>query len=187
MFNLSLRTWVIIAVVGYFLWHDFLRPPTNATVATANGAYTISELEPYSETVRVFSSERYSFGRESDLSPMDIAVGWGVMAKPTVYKQFRINQGNRWYYWQAAEMPISKREVETHSANMHLVPATPQVANQLRAIKRDDLVRISGSLIEVTAPDGWKWRSSLSREDTGDGACELLLLKRVQWVSGKLP
>ncbi|MGQ0657464.1 MAG: hypothetical protein ACT4NU_05105 [Chromatiales bacterium] len=183
MLNPPFRTWLIIAAVGYFLWHAFLRTPTNAKVATANGAYAITELEPYNETVRVFSTEEYSLGRESDLSPMDIAVGWGVMADPRIYKQFRISQSSRWYFWQTGEMPLPQREVETHSANIHLVPATPELAGKLRRIERDDLVRLSGALIEVKAPDGWHWRSSLSRDDTGEGACEVLLLKRITWVS----
>lgn len=180
MFNLSLRTWLIVAVVGYMFWQDFLRTPT---IATANGAYTITELEPYQHTVRVLSKEAYRLGRESDLSPMDIAIGWGVMADPKVYGEFRISQGSRWYFWRADTMPISQREVETQSANIHLVPATSQVAATLKRIHRDDLIRISGSLIEVTAPDGWRWRSSLSREDTGKGACELLLLQQVDWIT----
>jgi hypothetical protein len=32
-------------------------------------------------------------------------------------------------------------------------------------------------LIEAQASDGWRWRSSLTREDTGNGACELVLVK----------
>jgi hypothetical protein len=183
MFHLSLRTWLIIAVAGYLCWDGFLRTPTSATVATANGAYSIRELEPFQETVRVLSTEEYRFGRESDLSPMDIAVGWGAMADPKIYGEFRITQGSRWYYWRADALPIPQREVETHTANMHLVPANPQIAARLKRIERGDLLRLGGSLIEVTAPDGWRWRSSLSREDTGEGACELLLLQRVDWVT----
>jgi hypothetical protein len=35
-------------------------------------------------------------------------------------------------------------------------------------------VRIDGWLVQVDANDGWHWRSSLSREDTGGGACEVV-------------
>jgi hypothetical protein len=72
--------------------------------------------------------------------------------------------------------------VEVNSSNIHLVPANPEIAGRLRRIKRDDVLAIGGTLIEVTAPDGWRWRSSLSREDTGEGACELLLLQQLDWV-----
>ena len=34
-------------------------------------------------------------------------------------------------------------------------------------------------LIEVRGADGWRWRSSLTREDTGAGACELVWVERI--------
>jgi hypothetical protein len=35
-------------------------------------------------------------------------------------------------------------------------------------------VRIEGWLVEAVAPDGWRWRSSTTRDDSGNGACELI-------------
>ena len=37
--------------------------------------------------------------------------------------------------------------------------------------------------MEVKAQDGWTWRSSLSREDTGGGSCELMLVEEVRVIS----
>ena len=34
-------------------------------------------------------------------------------------------------------------------------------------VRKDDHVRIDGWLVEADAPDGWRWRSSTTREDTG--------------------
>ncbi|MFO1435078.1 MAG: hypothetical protein U1F34_01395 [Gammaproteobacteria bacterium] len=182
MFEISFRKLLIIVAVGVWLWMEFIHTPANALSATHDGKYKISELQPYAETVRILSTEEYHFGRESDISPMDIAVGWGDMARPEIYKQFKISQSGRWYFWESDDLPIPRRDVETHSANMHLVPATPEIADRLRRIKRNDVVQLSGALIEVDANDGWHWRSSLSREDIGEGACELLLLKKLDWT-----
>jgi len=178
----SQRLWFLIAAVAAWICVDFFRTPTDATAAVRKGGYAITELERYEQTVRVLGREEYRFGREAELSPMDIAVGWGVMAQPEIYRQFRITQSGRWYYWSADSLPISRREVEVNSSNIHLVPANPEIAERLRRIRRHDVLAIGGALIEVTGPDGWRWRSSLSREDTGEGACELLLLKRLDWV-----
>jgi hypothetical protein len=38
------------------------------------------------------------------------------------------------------------------------------------------VVQLQGWLIRTDDPSGWHWRSSLSREDTGAGACELVLV-----------
>lgn len=64
---------------------------------------------------------------------------------------------------------------------MHLVPATPEIAKQLQQLKKDDLVFLKGALIEIQSSDGWRWRSSLSREDTGAGACELMRVDQIIW------
>ena len=51
----------------------------------------------------------------------------------------------------------------------------------MKKIKKDDLVYLKGALIEIQAPDGWRWKSSLSREDTGNGACELMRVDSIIW------
>ena len=57
---------------------------------------------------------------------------------------------------------------------MHMIPATGEVARALAGIRAGQRVRIDGWLVEVQADDGWRWRSSTSREDTGGGACEVV-------------
>ena len=80
------------------------------------------------------------------------------------------------------EFPIPRRELEINSANMHIIPATPAVADQINQIREHQLVILEGELVEVSGPNGFHWRSSLSREDTGDGACELMRVDSVQWL-----
>jgi hypothetical protein len=63
---------------------------------------------------------------------------------------------------------------------MHMVPLDDDVRATLLDARRGHLVRITGWLIEARANDGWRWRSSLTRGDTGHGACELVLVERVE-------
>ena len=145
--------------------------------------YNIRTLETYAGEFRVLAREDYNFGREAELSPVDFALGWGEMAKPEVYKQLSIRQSNRWYHWRYEQAPpIPVQDITSLSANTHLIPATPAVATQLKRVDEDDLIYLKGKLVEVTAADGWQWRSSLSREDTGVGACELMLVEDVRII-----
>jgi hypothetical protein len=41
-------------------------------------------------------------------------------------------------------------------------------------VQQGQVVKFSGQLIEAKASDGWRWQSSLTRNDTGNGACELI-------------
>lgn len=141
--------------------------------------YQLTLLAEFSIDARVLGRENYRFGREAELSPWDFALGWGEMARPEIAEQFDIRQSGRWYYWRAQQLPIPQRQVETSSANMHLIPANAQVREQLERLDEEDQLRLRGFLVEARGDDGWRWRSSLSREDTGNGACEVILVTEV--------
>ena len=152
----------------------------NSEVSTFK-SYKMNKLFAFEGEFRVLSRKDYYTGREAEISPTDLALGWGAMADPQVYKQLSIRQSNRWYYWRYEnEPPIPRREIETHSANMHIIPANKAVAEQLSKVNDNDRINLKGQLVEVSAEDGWIWRSSLSREDTGNGACELFLVESIQ-------
>ncbi len=140
------------------------------------GEFTVSPLAGFSTEARVLSREDYRFGPESTLSPTDLALGWQRMADPAVYRRLDISQSGRWYHyrWGAEGPPLPLEEIIRSSANMHLVPADENVARALDRVRPDQTVRIQGWLVEARRDDGWTWRSSLSREDSGGGACELI-------------
>ncbi|MET4161159.1 MAG: hypothetical protein AB7D26_10880 [Marinobacterium sp.] len=143
------------------------------------GQYSLRLLAEFALEARVLARERYRMGREADLSPWDFALGWGRMAEPEIARQFTIRQSGRWYYWRTEQLPIPQREVEISSANMHLIPANDQVREALDRVNSGSTVSLRGFLVEARGEDGWRWRSSMSREDTGDGACELILVTDV--------
>ncbi|TXJ09841.1 MAG: hypothetical protein E6Q25_02125 [Acinetobacter sp.] len=184
---------LLLIALLYATWTYVFKPSPNladmpqSTRISENvqkfGSYTITDLEQYAGEFRILRREEYRSGREAELSPVDFAVGWGKMADPAVYQKLDISQSGRWYFWRYAnEPPIPRREIETHSANMHIIPANAYVADQLKKVKKDDLVYLKGALVEVQAEEGWHWRSSLSREDTGNGACELMRVDEVRFL-----
>ena len=142
------------------------------------GAAELGDLSPlagFSAQARVLSRRDYSTGREAALSPTDLALGWQRMEHDAVLSQLDISQENRWYRYRWRDgPPIPPPEIARSSANMHLIPSDAATAAALRAIRRGDRVRVDGWLVEAQSADGWRWRSSTSRSDTGAGACELV-------------
>lgn len=138
------------------------------------GAATLQPLAGFSIEARVLGREDYQLGRESEFSPTDLALGWGPMTEDAVLSRLRISQSSRWYRyrWEDAP-PIPLQDIIRSSANMHMIPADDAVAAALRRIERGDRVRIDGWLVQVEDGD-WRWRSSLTRDDSGGGACELV-------------
>lgn len=144
------------------------------------GNHRLQALQPFQlEEALVLGREDYRFDRGAQVSPTDLALGWGPMADPGISRQIEIRQSNRWYYWRADELPITRREIERHSANMHMIPASAAVAATLDSLQEGARIRLSGQLVRVDGDDGFRWVSSLSREDTGSGACELVWVEEL--------
>jgi len=146
--------------------------------------YTITELADFRIKAKVLSKKNYSMGREADLSPTDLALGWGIMSDESILEQIEISQSGRFYRWRVESFPAPRREIETSSANMHLIPATDIVKRVIKEIRNGDIIELSGSLVNVESDgDDWHWKSSQTRNDTGNGACELIWVEQLRIVT----
>jgi hypothetical protein len=145
--------------------------------------YLITPLADFEMKAKVLSREDYMLDRESELAPTDLALGWQQMSDESVLAQIDINQSGRWYRWHVRDFPIPRRAIETQSANMHIVPANDQVAAILDSVRAGQIISLQGQLIRAQASDGWRWQSSLTREDTGANACELVYVTALEIVS----
>lgn len=147
--------------------------------------YRLTPRAGFAIRARVLSRENYYWGSEADLSPMDLALGWGAMSDQAVLDRIEITQGSRWYFTRyEGPGPLADRDIIRHSGNMHMVPANAQVRRQLKHIRRGDIVQAMGYLVDIDHPSGFRWRTSLSREDTGAGSCEIFYLERIQIEGG---
>lgn len=138
----------------------------------------VAQLQPlagFSVDARVLSREDYHVDRESALSPTDLALGWKRMRDDDVLSHLAIGQSSRWYHYRwTGAAPLPPTEMARSSANMHMIPSSRTVAEALHRVREGDHVRVDGWLVEADEPDGWRWRSSLTRDDVGDGACEVV-------------
>lgn len=163
---------------GVLAQEDPVQTPCDPQSWEVNG-YKVSALAAFSLKARVLSTERYRFDREADLVPEDVAFGWGQMSDRRILEQVDIGQSGRWYHWSCREFPISRGNIETHSANMHLIPADAAAKHAILALRPGQVVSLDGYLVRADAADGWHWVSSLTRDDTGAGACELVYVQRL--------
>lgn len=144
---------------------------------------TLTTRAHFDITARVLSREDYSWGADGKLIPEDLALGWGRMSDSAVLAQIDISQSGRFYYWRVQQFPIPQREIEQHSANMHLIPADAGVKHQLEQVRQGQVLHLQGFLVDATRADGWRWNTSLTRDDTGAGACELIYVESVDTLT----
>jgi hypothetical protein len=101
------------------------------------------------------------------------------MSDSSVLSELSISQSGRFYHWSYRTPPLPVQEITRHSANMHMVPADSRIKQKLKRLREGDIVELEGYLVRADAKDGWHWVSSLTREDSGNGACELVWVKDI--------
>jgi len=191
--------WVLIVVffiAAYHSWSDraISRPPgvlvTDEPLQVQLEAQdeihkqdiSLKCLASFELRARVILKKRYYFGRAADLAPVDLVLAWGAMSDENILKHFDFSQSDRFYFWSTKTFPIPREVVESHTANMHMIPWGRNVERSLKSIRPGHVIHLKGYLVEARAPDGWHWRSSLSRTDTGLGACELVLVQSLEAI-----
>lgn len=142
--------------------------------------YRLRPRAEFELQARVLSAESYRWDGGAQLAPLDLALGWGPMSDSAMISRFEVTQGARFYTLyprdDSADLALALR----HSANMHLIPADDAVRRVLGSARAGHLVSLRGRLVDASGPNGFAWRTSLSRDDTGDGACELFLVESAE-------
>lgn len=143
---------------------------------------TLTPLAGFSLQARVLSREDYRVGTTAKFSPVDLALGWGPMSAPGMAEALNVSQGGRFYRYGGASggPPLPLPVIVRNSANMHMIPADANIAQALDDIENEDMVRIHGWLVRIDRDGGWRWQSSLTRQDSGGGACELVYVCAVE-------
>lgn len=178
---------LFLIAVGWYLLRGPIQRPPGILVAQhpiqndiSNGeiffhkAHRFEPLADFQLEARVLSKRFYDDDRSAQVSPYDLALGWGQMSDSDILRHFDISQSTRFYFWRTATAPISTQDVILQSSNMHMIPADKSVLNELKKVRKGDIIALRGKLVMVTASDGFIWKSSLQRKDTGNGACEII-------------
>jgi hypothetical protein len=155
-----------------------LDPPTRFD---ARG-YTFVARARYDIAARVLRKEIYRLDGGAGVAPVDLAVGWGPMSDTRVIDQLEFSQMGRFFYWKPRngnDFALPPDVLVTHAAQMHLVPASDAVEGRLKKLRPGQLVTLGGYLVDVRGPNGFRWNTSLTRSDTGDGACEIVWVESV--------
>lgn len=184
---------LLILVFAYFFWPEkVITYPARITASenprqtnlAANKTWDKDEfhfkaLAEYKIKARVLSRNDFSIGIDSKVSPVDFALGWGPMSDQSIIDKIEISQSNRWYKWKTDEYPIPSNQIAINSANVHIIPKDEIVEDKLADVYKGSLIEMSGYLVEITKSDGWHWKSSLRRDDTAGGSCELFWVEEL--------
>ena len=126
---------------------DPVQREIDSTTSIERGEFRLRPRAEFEATVRILHREDYSLGELADLAPTDFAVGWGPMSDSAVLEHIEISQANRFYFWRTETWPIGRKEIETHSANWHVIPENDRVSAVLSGCARE----VSSSCVVVSS------------------------------------
>ena len=156
------------------------------TPAFQQGAFRLKPLAVFAVDARVLHRKVYHYDNQSKLVPVDLALGWGPMSDQRVLNQLSISQSARFFWYRYAQQPpIPNDQIICHSTNVHIIPSTPAIASMCKSLRAGSLVHLTGDLVEASGPGISSWKSSLSRTDSGNGACELMWVKEMSILTEK--
>jgi hypothetical protein len=186
---------LVFALCLRLFWGDgALRHPPGVLAAAAPqqtpvvnaGSWKVGErvvvpFARFSLKARVLGKEIYRFDAVADLAPVDLALGWGPMSDQSILDRLEIAQGHRRYVVVPVDgaLPAPMGVLMASSANMHMIPASDEIEDSLRALRRGEVIQLRGFLVGVREAGQWTWKSSLSRTDVGDGACEVVWVEEL--------
>ena len=186
--NRTLKWLLAISLLGG-LWHFAQRPPSAVLRAPgvlvaevpaqtalqpgdtpfAHGRFELEPVARYRIRARLLSREPYRFDAGAELSPLDFALGWGRMSDSAVLEQLSVSQGVRFFsYRWTGQPPLPPQEIIVSAANVHLIPADAGILRELDQIAVGRIVELDGWLVNASREDGWTWRSSTTRTDSGN-------------------
>ena len=188
---------ILLIIVLAVLWRTFYFIPTDKVIgsgveaygqpyqasASASGfkfgKYYLQPRADFMVQAKILSASRSYFDREARVSPLSLTLGWESMSDNAVLEQLDIWQEGRSYKWDAASLPIPKKEIEANSANVHLIPANDEIAEAFKRVRIGSLVTIEGMLVNVSDSTGWKWLTSTQRTDIGHGSDEIIYVTSI--------
>lgn len=131
---------------------------------------------------RVLAIKRYKNTDTAEILPFDVALGWRVMSDSAQLRELEISQGQRRYYYRwDGDSKADRKNIIPTSSNMHMIPSTSEAMDILLQVRPNQRVRIWGQLVNVKL-DRYTLKTSTSRNDTWDGACEIIWVTKIEVI-----
>ena len=158
-----------------------------------NGVTATIRYQAYYDISATVTSvhDYYGFDLYATYVPRDVCLAWGSLKDSLTNPDISYRQHTRQCFisWQnnAIETPddafrgaFRTKVSHLQMSNNHLVPSTREIRDQIFGLKSGDRVRIIGYLINIYSQYEGNLISSTSRTDSGNGACEIIYVKRIE-------
>jgi len=158
--------------------------PTPLKLEFRDGEADMTPKARYKIAAKVCGRQRYRDGWVADVAPYDLCLSWGRLAIDDLKDKVKFSQDMRWYQYRVhTSSPFDIAYVAQHSANTHILYADGKLLRAVSRLSKGDIIEMTGYLVFISGKYKGreiKWESSLRRDDTGRGACEVFYITSLQ-------
>ena len=159
-------------------------PPNNIipiSVKIDDKKYQIIPLANYEIAAKIITKNTLFDSLEKKLGPIDLGLIWGKLANENYGNYLHFRSSQRWLSWDIKrKLPYDSDYLQSHISHNHIIPADKNIFNALERTPIGKTVRLRGYLVSVFVDGRNIWSSSLSRNDTGNHACEVFYVNNVR-------
>jgi hypothetical protein len=157
------------------------------TIQKKGVTYTLTPLYSYDLVGMVVT-----FHKSDDLSDLshaewkdwinieDVCVLWGSNLLNNYYKKVEFSSGNWTCFFHTNDRETYDAFNLQAISNSHLLTTDPRISKTIRSARRGDQIRLKGYLVNYTIDNGGSRNTSISRQDIGQGACEVVYVTDFQ-------
>ncbi|PIS10521.1 MAG: hypothetical protein COT73_08880 [Bdellovibrio sp. CG10_big_fil_rev_8_21_14_0_10_47_8] len=117
----------------------------------------------------------------------DICVLWGDNATSPYLRDMKFTHGDWTCYFQTQSQEAWKSFSKSKISNNHLLPSNAEIEKVIASARIGDQIELAGSLVDYTMPEGGVRKTSLSRDDVENGACEIIYVTQAKILSRGSP
>ncbi len=145
--------------------------------------YNIFLVADYIISGKVVSTKRYTSDVGADILPYDVGFVWGELIRPKYDKYVTNYHNDRTLFTTFySNCPLSFEYVRQHVSNTHVIIPNDNIFKGIESIKKNQFAVLEGYLANIEGNVKGQtviWKTSLVRDDEGDGACETMYVKKV--------
>lgn len=181
----------IVAYSGYHVWSNYpikhgpgviaQNPPKiNNTVFKDDFSFKKARLFPLKEIsgeVRILENKKYYFDSNSEISPLDVLVGWSEMSDEKNIDHVNASLDDRYLKLKYSRPPLPLKTIMDQIALWHLVPSTKEMEKKLKNVRRGSVIRLEGQIVNINKPNGHRWVSLIKKNDSED------LDRKIIWIT----
>lgn len=150
---------------------------------------TIEKLYSYEVSGRVVQTYEYKdyyYGDETynTIAKKDVGIVWGNLVQDDILKNIKFSMNGarflKYTYRRGAWEKKLGSPIKKLCSNNHLISNDETITSLIKQIKKNDYIKISGYLINAYWDNSYL-TTSISRDDEGNGACEVVYVTDIKW------